>query len=261
MRSLTPEDLQDLQNILLQHYATSSTRLIMGELRRMLKRAVLWHYIPYNPADALDPIRPEVQKPQILTLDQLSRLLNQSPQPSQTIIGLGALAGLRLAEVFGLKWDKVDFIHEQISIDLQYTRGVLKTPKAGSTRIVPILPDLSPILKAWKLQSSYPVWLFPGAKDKPHTPHHWVHCVFKPLLQNLGLPPIRFHALRHGFDKMLHDMGIQTRDVMQIMGHKSWTMSKHYDRESPEHLIQITRNLHLLPQIPPIRRRANNHSL
>ncbi len=245
LRELTPEDMQDLQNILLSKYHPSSARLILAQFKRMLKRAAIWHYIEYNPAVGLDTIDVIIEKPQVLTNDQIAFLIynDKISLRTRSIIALAYLTGMRQSEIFGLMWNKIDFKEKMIQVDLQYCKGKLKTPKKNSARIVPILPELDPILKEWKLQCKSMKWVFPGLNNKPLTGSTWVLRHLKPLLKELNFPVVRFHSFRHAFDALLHDLGIPTRDIMQIMGHKTVDMSMLYDRVSSKHLINITRNV------------------
>lgn len=129
--------------------------------------------------------------------------------------------------------DKINFDEHTIFINLQYCRCRLKPPKANSERYVPILPDLDPLLKEVYLASTS--WLFPGQKEGyPICVGGWTKRVFLPMLLEHGLPPVRYHSLRHTFNKLLYDHGIPQREVMQIMGHKPQGMTWHYDRESVE---------------------------
>ena len=42
---------------------------------------------------------------------------------------------------------------------------------------------------------------------------------FKRLLTNAGLPPFRWHDLRHSCDSFLLAQGVSARVVMEILGH------------------------------------------
>jgi len=57
---------------------------------------------------------------------------------------------------------------------------------------------------------------------------------FKQLLKKAGLPSIRFHDLRHTIASILADMGVQPKQVQELLGHSN---------------IAITMNLysHLFP--------------
>lgn len=250
LSDLTPEVLQDLQNKMLEHYDNGTVKVRLNEFRRVLKRAVKWKYIPYDPSADLDPIYVDTdsKKPDILEKEQIAYILNNEDIQirERSIIGLGALAGLRISEIFALKWKKIDFQLHTIHIDLQYCEGELKSPKKSSLRTIQIIPELEPILKECRLQSKSFIWLFPSCHNKPLSPQHWSRYYFRPLLKRLGLPVVYPHSLRHLFDKMMHDAGIPTRDVMNMMGHKQAKMTLHYDRAVAGHLVDITRDLKIL---------------
>lgn len=57
---------------------------------------------------------------------------------------------------------------------------------------------------------------------------------FKPLLQRVGLPPIRFHDLRHSGLSLLAQRGEPIRDLQALAGHATaaFTLQRythHYD--------------------------------
>jgi integrase len=245
LRDLTPEDMQDLQNIILSRYQPSSARVILSQFKRILKRATIWHYIEYNPALSLDTIDVIIEKPQVLTNEQIASLIynEKIDLKIRAIVAVAYLTGMRKSEIFGLMWEKIDFKEKTIQVDLQYCKGRLKSPKRNSARIIPILPELEPILKEWKLQCGSIKWVFPGRSDKPLASSTWVHLHLNPLLKELDLPTVRFHSFRHAFDALLHDLGIPTREIMQIMGHKTVDMSMLYDRASSKHLVKVTRDV------------------
>jgi integrase len=246
LQSLTPESLQDLQNKLFLKYAESTAIIAMRAFKQVLKRAVVWKFLVSDPSQGLDSFTPIIEKPVSLTLDQVGLILDDRSIDVRdcAIIALGALAGLRQSEIFGLTWDKIDFKAHIIRIDMQYCQGEYKRPKHGSVRTVPILPELEPLLKEYRLQSGSMNWVFPGIKGQPMDGDGWVHRYFKAVLKKHNLPNVKFHSLRHLFDTMMHDSGVLTRDVMQMMGHKSARMTLDvYDRPSPDHLVRVTKNL------------------
>jgi len=249
LQALTPETLQELQNRLFMKYAESSAVSIMRTFKQVLKRAVVWKYLVADPSQGLDSFTPIIEKPASLTIDQVMYILDDTSTNlrERAVIGLGALAGLRRSEVFGLTWDKIDFKSHIIKIDMQYCKSEYKRPKYGSTRIVPILPELEFLLKEYRLQSGSMNWVFPGSKGQPMNGDTWNLFHFKAILKKHNLLNVKFHSLRHLFDTAMHDAGVSTRDIMQMMGHKSASMTLDvYDRPSPAHLVRTIRNLRLL---------------
>jgi integrase len=111
LKGLTPEIMQDLQNKLLAKHASSSAAIIMNQFKRVVKRAVIWRYISYDPTLDLDSITVEIEKPDILTPEQVLLILNHESIDlrQRTIIGLGGFGGLRESEIMAIKKTKINF--------------------------------------------------------------------------------------------------------------------------------------------------------
>ena len=247
LHSLTALDMQDVQNKLLSHYAPVTVNCYMGEFKRLLKRALIWNYLLKNPMLGLDSVKVVVHKLPILDIQEILRIMydTQISIFDRCMVGLGGFGGLRISEAIAVRKENVNFNDHTIYIDIQYSGNILKPPKANSTRYIPILLDLEPILKEQYIKSVD--WLFRGGKDGyPLSTRAFDRNHFKPLLRKLDLQPVRFHSLRHAFNKMLYDHGIPQREVMQIMGHKPQGMTWRYDRKSVQRCVKVTREIKFL---------------
>jgi integrase len=87
--------------------------------------------------------------PRVLSREEIARLLASAPERFRPIIGVAVLAGLRQAEVLGLRWSEVDFKAGVLEIRHQLTRGDRTTPPRAARlktnagrRDVILLPDL-----------------------------------------------------------------------------------------------------------------------
>ncbi len=61
--------------------------------------------------------------------------------------------------------------------------------------------------------------MFASKHGKPLDAQNVVNRFFKPLLQRAGLPPIRFHDLRHSCLSLLAQRGEPIRDLQALAGH------------------------------------------
>jgi integrase len=244
LRSLHAVDIQNLQNELLTKYSPSTVNCYIGEFKRVIKRALIWDYLLKDITLGLDSAKVVTHKPTILEPQQILSIMYdpQIPLRDRCLIGLGGFAGLRISEAVAVKKKNIKFDEHTIFVNLQHFQGRLKPPKTRSERYVPILPDFEPLLKEQYIQSR--VWLFPGKREgHPMTTVTWTVRYFSKILQKLDLPPVRYHSLRHAFNKMLYDYGVPQREVMQIMGHKPQGMTWRYDRESVQRCVQVTRGI------------------
>lgn len=60
--------------------------------------------------------------------------------------------------------------------------------------------------------------MFTRENGEPLRPE-WVSERFGSLAARAGLPPVRFHDLRHGAAAMLHAAGVSMKVISEILGH------------------------------------------
>ena len=120
---------------------------------------------------------------------------------------LGLHAGMRIGEVWRLKWGDIEFLRSSILI-----RGLTKN---GKGRVIPMSYTLEQSLL--KITDN-----LIGAK-------HLEDIIFRPVKVNqrlkracreVGIPRITFHQLRHTFATLALESGASIRTVSEVLGHK-----------------------------------------
>ena len=151
---------------------------------------------------------------------------------------LGSLAGLRLGELLGLKWNSVDFnarrlwIHEQIGS---------ATTKTGTERQVDMAGPLVSVLRELRArrrevtfragQAESPWVVLPSLPEKPDAKQQQnaekrVRRAMERVVRLAGLPPhFTPHSLRHTFCSLLISSGVSPVYVQQQAGHASVEMT------------------------------------
>ena len=141
----------------------------------------------------------------------------------RTALGTGA----RLGELLGLSWKDIDFENNIIHIrngvvrenifsadgkkvdTYQIVLGPLKTHK--SKRDIPINDNTASLLRKYKLQQRsflinknlVPTLVFPNDHNELWEPRD-ARAQYGRVLRDIGLPYIKFHALRHTFVSTNH---------------------------------------------------------
>jgi integrase len=158
--------------------------------------------------------------------------------------------GMRAAEMLGLRWDDIDLDaaipHLKVQRQLQRGGGVdvIKPPKKGSHRSIPLHSELVKILRVWRSTGvSTP---FGGANGSSG----WAE-MLRDDLATAGLAstcedhPITFHALRRSFMSALSEAGANESDIGTLGGHKQKTVTgKHY---IVKHLPKFAKIIATLP--------------
>jgi integrase len=89
---------------------------------------------------------------------------------------LGALTGLRVGELLGLKWSDIDFKQLEISVVRDVVKQRIERCKTeASKKPVPIDAELAEALWSWRLRCAYNEshdWVFasPHKKGRPSVP-------------------------------------------------------------------------------------------
>lgn len=182
----------------------------------------------YHPAFQLNVTLPQKQviEQKFLEPEQISVLMGAIRGTEMEIPVLLALwLSLRSSEVTGLTWDCVDFEHSTITVRQAKVRNkdnqwVDKTTKTtNSTRTISAPDYIMDLLRFSKGSA--------GPAD--HVVRIKGNCLYQRLqviLKNCGLPPIRFHDLRHTFATVCHSLNIPDIYIQKRGGWASNTVLK-----------------------------------
>jgi len=240
--NIRPHDVQTFINKMDRDgkLSAKSIKNIHGTLHKCLDTAVRIEYIKNNPANRAE--LPRIIKPEIKAFDsaEIDAFLRASKgTPDEDIYFIALFTGMRLSEILGLQWKRVDFKKGTVKIDQQLlikrgsdTERTLDTPKNGKARIIKpaqaVMDRLNAIrirqnekrLKAGSLWSNEMNLVFTDEIGQP-IPHATVEHRFKRLMTSLGMEDHRFHDLRHSYATEGIRMGIPIKTISETLGHYS----------------------------------------
>src|SRR5262245_23827607 len=130
-------------------------------LRRCFSLAVKDGLLARNPVSGI-AFFPEQNRTRFLSDQELTRLRNVLPPWAWAWVALAIESGLRQAEMFGLRWECVNFENGVVTVPLS---------KSGKTRHVPLSDGAKTILRTFESFLSSP-FVFPSVRDplKPINP-------------------------------------------------------------------------------------------
>jgi integrase len=201
----------------------SSVNREMSCLRHLYTKAVEWELIEQSPFDRGKSLlfKENNQRLRYLTESEIPQLLGACPPYLRDIVECAINSGMRRGEILSLKWDQVrnGFIY-------------LRKTKTNESRQIPVNDDLSLLFKRIRrrehLKSEY-VFTY---RDKRL---YEFKKSFKTALRRAGLEDFRFHDLRHTFASQLIMRGGSLKDVQELLGHKTMTMTLRYAHLSSKH--------------------------
>lgn len=164
--------------------------------------------------------------------------------------------GIRIGELCALTWADIDMKNAIIKIrktlqrvyiienETKYTKIIIDTPKTqNSLRDIPIAQDLYKILKLviYKTNINNYILTNTTTPTEPRTFRNY----FKKIIDEVGIPHIKFHGLRHSFATRCIEGKCDYKTVSVILGHSN---------------ISTTLNLYVHPNLEQKKRCINQMS-
>src|SRR5574338_1633007 len=275
-RRLTPLTKTDVRSMLTAIHAagksSSTASSAFNLLAQALDAAMKGHppRVVRNVCKNVDPPR-VVNKPRsALTLDQARRLLLMSIQvedPAAARWAVYLLTGIRQGECLGLTWDRVDLERGYIDVSWQLQKVRLSEPEGPelvrltgqwafvppksnrSRRIIPLIPPLVEILRAWRDIAPPNQWgllwvrdngqPMTGAQDR----EEWYAA-----LHRAGIPRVVVHSARHTTVTLLQELEVPEDERMQLVGQSSVAVHREYAHTKLDTLrAQMGKLAELLP--------------
>ncbi|UCF90671.1 MAG: site-specific integrase [Desulfobacterales bacterium] len=219
----------------------------MSCLRHMCAKAFEWEMVEANPFEKGKSLhlKENNRRDRFLSEEEIDKLLDacceravikfgqnpgnqskragtpQNPYYLRDIVECALNTGMRRGEILSLKWNQIKngFIY-------------LAETKTKEPRQIPINDDLaelfSRIRKEQHLTSEY-VFTYQNKRiDSLRTS-------FNAAVKRAGIDNFRFHDLRHTFASQLLLKGGTLKDVQELLGHKTMTMTLRYAHLTQEH--------------------------
>ena len=187
----------------------STVRHIHTMLHGAMKAAVQAHIIPKNPTENATAPKLNYKPMQVLNEQELDTFLQavQKDDIWRDFFYTELMTGLRRGEICALMWRDFDAKAGTLGISRTlhskgqgiYALGDTKTSQGNRTIILP--ESVAALLRARK-KASISQWIFPQptSPELPMNPGT-AYRRLKTLLEEAGLPSIRFHDLRHPYVK------------------------------------------------------------
>lgn len=221
--------------------ANRTIGLRVTALRKLFSAAVEAGYRPDNPAAGVKPPKnvADIAKHRPVSEEELERIMAKMPEWTHAAVLIARDSGLRIAEVCGLPWHRVDLLRARVTIsDVVRVDGTIKLkPKGGAVHTVPLtkrtVAALTEHMRRWPGSKMDRVFHNPSGyrrnAGKPLSPQtlrqHWNRAVVAAEIE--GERP-RFHDLRHTRGHALADAGAPIHIIQAQLRHASVTTTRVY---------------------------------
>lgn len=226
---LTP---QDLERWLRQHCKTAATsNRYKAFISLCYREGIRNGKVSVNPARSVRQRKEEANRIRFLSREEYDRLhkviATQFPEHLPEFV-VSVHTGMRLSEQYSCMWSQVDL--ERRTIELTRTKN-------GSARTVHLNVDALKAIESLKRRgqkASEPVFPREGSKGRFDT-RSW----FQPCLEEAKIANYVWHSNRHTFCSWLAMAGASIKEIQELAGHKTITMSARYSHLSPEHRLSV----------------------
>ena len=269
LTELTTLDLQDFYDS--QYKLGKDPRTVLHYYRninQILEKARKTKLILVNPNVDCQIVKPDPYIPSVYSKKELKTFLDKIKDTDIAVpIMLIGVYGLRRSEAIGVKWDRINFEDNQLTIAHTVVQTTINNkriidkkdiPKnTSSYRTFPLKDFLKDFLKeTYKKQEenkklfgnsylnkeNYVCVKMDGSLILPDT----LSKKFKKFLKDNNLREIRFHDLRHSVATILLNNGANLREVQDNMGHSNVSTTEiytHLDSSSKEHTANIMNDI------------------
>jgi integrase len=264
LRDFRPDDIE---NLVLRKFGAGKSSQTVWHIRKTLAaifkrdKRIGW-YQGELPTDGIEMPALKHRERIALTRDQTIDLLERLPIIDRAMVLVLALTGLRIGELCGLRWFRVNLtevpatmegeVLAPLSIAVRESfirvsgkslgedqRGGqyqdVKTTK--SRRNIPLVALATQILRDLKTSGKFtgpkdPV--FAAGNGKPIDAHNELARKLKPALIELGIPRVSWHDLRHRSATFADQAWLTATERQRILGHSAASMTDHYTHAEME---------------------------
>jgi integrase len=239
IQKLRPADLQAVYAAMARDGLADRTRLHMHRVTStMLKHAGQWGAVARNVATMVDAPRVKAKEIEILTLSEVSTVLEAlRDKPIYPIVAVALATGLRRSELLALRWQDVDLDGAALRVEQaleQTARGglVFRAPKTRHGRRTVTLPSSTVALLREHRKAQQEQRLFFGLGKAPADAlvfSSWDGSPYLPAtltlqwrraMQRAGLTAT-LHSLRHTHASTLIAAGLDVLTISRRLGHGS----------------------------------------
>ncbi|KJY61362.1 site-specific tyrosine recombinase XerD [Lactobacillus apis] len=229
--------------------ATSSISRMISSLRKFYQWLVRQNIQKINPMLEIDSPKKEHRLPVALSVDEVTKLLDQPDVTKKLGIRDRALletlyaTGIRVSELINLKFSD---LHEELKL--------LKVLGKGSKeRLIPISDVAISWIKSYQEKVRDPLLLKSGKNTDTiflnnrggALTRQAVWQIIKRYCQMAGIKKnVTPHTLRHTFATHLLENGADLRVVQEILGHSDISTTQIYTNLSQQHILQVYAKTH-----------------
>jgi integrase len=185
--------------------ARSSCAKIRNLMSVLFNHGIRHEICDRNPIQLVRQSAKRKRIPALLSATEVQQLIAALSLRERTLVLLDFGTGLRMSELFALKWRDINFHANEISVTRSIVMQVVGSCKTeASQKPIPLDPYLAEALQAWRQHTQYRArddWVFASPEAGGRRPY-WGQCIMRrfirPTAARIGISQrIGWHTFRH----------------------------------------------------------------
>jgi len=185
------------------------------------------HHVIIEASAPLDDVRADINK------EETALFLQHAEPEWRVFFFTGFRTGMRLGELFGLRWQDIDFKRGILRVQQNYVKGQFGSPKSGKSRVIPLSPQLRAALLSHRHDKGELVFC---REDGSPINRDVIKRPFWRAIEGTELKKITPHEMRDSFASQLIMEGRSLKEVQELLGHSDIRQTMKYAHLSPGYL-------------------------
>jgi integrase len=213
-----------LSNLKQKGYTGATLRGVRATLSTVLQAAVERGYLDKNPAHGIRIREADAKRERrFYSPAQVRQLLVELTQPCRTVVLLAVLTGMRIGEILGLRWKRVDLLRGTIEVAETFSDGQFGSPKTRSShRVIPMSAALRRVVETHRsgaVRTAGDDLVLCTRKGTPLSPKNLYNRVLAPACDRIKQPRVSWHSFRHTHATVLAEVGESLKTAQALLGH------------------------------------------
>jgi integrase len=208
--------------------AKSSCAKIRNIMSVLFNHGIRHEICEHNPIRLVRQGAKRKKFPAVLSASEVQQLIASLGLRERTLVLLDAGTGLRMSELFALKWRDINFQSNEISITRSIVFQVVGPCKTeASQKPIPLDAYLAEALRTWREYTPYQKpddWVFASpatSGKKPYWGQTIMRSFIRPAAVKIGIAHIGWHTFRHTYSTLLGATRADIKVMQELLRHAS----------------------------------------
>jgi integrase len=209
--------------------APGSCAKIRNIMSVLFNHAIRHDLYDRNPIRWVRQSAKRTKAPTVLAASEIQSLLATLDAREQTLVLLDVCTGLRMSELFALKWSDVNFENNELDVRRSIVNQIVGSCKTeASQKPVPLDPRLAAALYKWKAVTKFSGpedWVFASPFSRGCRPY-WGQAIMRNFIQprarEIGIMrSFGWHTFRHTYSTLLRSNRADIKVMQELLRHAS----------------------------------------